>query len=99
MRRALIWSILALLLGLPAIGAEANDSEECGKASRSPDSAIEACSRLIALGRVSPFADKKLAVAYSNRCLARHLKAEFDDAFRDCNEAISLDSEMKMTAL
>jgi tetratricopeptide (TPR) repeat protein len=93
-RSILIWSIVALLFGLSAIRAEANDSEECGKASRSPDSAIEACSRLIDHPPGTPFGGKNLAVAYSNRCLARYLKTEFDDAFRDCNEAISLNSQL-----
>jgi clan AA aspartic protease (TIGR02281 family) len=92
MRSVLIWSILALYLGSPVTPAQANDAEECNKASTSPDAAIEACSRLIALRPISPFAGKRLAVVYSNRCLAYYFKAEFDDAIGDCNEAISLDS-------
>jgi tetratricopeptide (TPR) repeat protein len=90
---ASICLLLILIFGFPS-GAEANDFEVCTAAQKSPDAAIEACSRLIALRPISPFAGKKLAVVYSNRCLARQIKAEFDDAFRDCNEAISLDSEL-----
>ena len=76
MRRVLIWSILALLFGLPSIPAEANDFEECRKASSSPDSAIEPCSRLIALqSTILPFARKTRAVPYVYRCLARRTRA------------------------
>lgn len=92
------YSWLFLVIFLAALvcttRAQASDVDVCKAGSQSPDAAIEACSRLIASGPFAALlARKKLAVIYSNRCLAWIVKASFDEAFKDCDEAISLDPE------
>ncbi|MGA2125008.1 MAG: tetratricopeptide repeat protein [Xanthobacteraceae bacterium] len=86
-RCAPVVSICAFLLAAPAA---ANDQDTCNKSTG--DTAIAACSRAIASGRIR---GRNLAVLFSSRgVVASRDKGDHDRAIADLDEAIRLDPRL-----
>lgn len=84
MRRLLLFvSALLALAGILAVPAAAADRSVCFNPGIGPDTAIEACGRMISSGL-------ELAKAYEWRAYAYSKKADYDRAIADYNEAIKL---------
>jgi len=77
---------------VPADGLTQQEIDACVNRNNkfSLEDQINGCTESIRSGR---WKGKNLAWAYGNRCISHKDKAEYDMAMRDCNEAITLDSQ------
>src|SRR5262245_9696289 len=81
-------SALLMLAGMLAAPAAADDRSVCFNANIAPDTAIEACGRMISSRRVG---GRDLGIIYTNRARAYNRKGDYDRAIADWTEAIRLD--------
>ena len=82
---SLVLAVFATFLAAPA---GADDRSVCLDANTAPDTAIEACGRLISSGRLTGI---ELVQVYSTRGLAFQTKNDHDRAIADFSEMIRLD--------
>jgi tetratricopeptide (TPR) repeat protein len=81
--------IIATYLGLgPALAQTSQDWARClGQDLSTPDLPIQGCTAIIQTGRQ---VIDRIASAYNNRGVAYRLKAQYDDAIKDFDEALRL---------
>src|SRR4051812_11878568 len=79
--------LLCATTGLAAAPARATDWDVCKDENAAPETAIEACTRIVKAGRTK---GNDLAVAYYNRAISYRQKNDNDSALADYNESIRL---------
>ena len=84
-------SALLMLAGIFAAPVAADDRSVCFNANTAPDTAIEACGRMISSGQPKGF---DLASAYAWRGSAYRIKGDYDRAIADTTDAIQLDPKL-----
>src|ERR1041384_4347012 len=86
LRRATVAFLICVAVSA-ASAARADDWGVCKDENASPDSAIDACTRLIKTGRVK---GNDLAITYYNRAISYRQKKDNESALADYNESLRI---------